>query len=346
MKVAVVFDSPYPGWDHDDHEARMHVETAASYGDEAMPEYQVAHALRARGHEVYLVGSQHDPSYVTQFLSQRPVDIVFNVTEGFRHADDLDFLVPAMLEAEGQPYTGATPQSLILTRNKAISKKILRHHGVLVPQFESWRIGEKVPSKIGPTFPMIVKPLRLDASVGISKSSVVHDRDELAERVAFIHERVGDAAIAEQFVEGRELYVSVMGNGRTLEILPVVEMVFDSKVPPEARIATHAVKWDSDYCERNGIRTTLARRLSKVAMERIHHACRTAYHALWLRDYARFDLRLDDEDRVWLIEANANPYICDGHEIAKAARKAGMDYPTLVERIVKIARKRYKNGLH
>ncbi|HUH03087.1 MAG TPA: hypothetical protein VML75_13920 [Kofleriaceae bacterium] len=346
MKVAVVFDSPYPGWDHDDHEARMHVETAPGYGDEAMPEYQVAHALRARGHEVYLVGSQKDPSYVTQFLSERPVDIVFNVTEGFRHADELDFLVPAILEADGQRYTGAPPQCLILTRNKAISKKILRHHGVLVPAFESWRAGEKVPAKVKLRFPLIVKPLRLDASVGISRSSVVHDRDALADRVAFIHERVGDAAIAEEFVEGRELYVSVMGNGRTLQILPVVEMIFDKQMPAEARIATHAVKWDADYCERNGIRTILARPISKVAMERIHHACRTAYHALWLRDYARFDLRLDAEDRVWLIEANANPYICDGHEIAKAARKAGMDYPTLVENIIKIAQRRYKNGLH
>lgn len=340
MKVAIVFDSPYPDWDHADHEARMELENSSDYDDEAEPEYQVAWALRGRGHDVWLVGARDDPNYVTRFLAEREIDLVWNAAEGFERSDNLDFLLPAILEAGGYPYTGASPQGLMLTRNKAVSKKILRHHGVYVPAFASYRVGEAVPATVDLTFPVIVKPLRLDGSHGISKSSVVRDRDALAERVAFIHERVGDAAIAEEFIAGRELYVSVLGNGDALEQLPVVELVFDKSTRTADRIATRAAKWDGPYRERHGIRSVFARPISRVARERIKVACETAFRALWLRDYARFDLRLDADDNVWVLEANANPYICDGHELAQAALKAGLRYPDLIERIIALAASR------
>jgi D-alanine-D-alanine ligase len=192
---------------------------------------------------------------------------------------------------------------------------------------------------------MIVKPLSSDASVGISKSSIVRDMDALTERVEYIHERFRDAAIAEQFIDGRELYVSVLGNGKRVELLPTVELVFDKeKTKPEERIATQAAKWDDPYRERNGIRSVFARPLSKLAVERLEEACRTAYHALWLRDYARLDVRLDDNDEVWVLEANANPFLAVGHEVANAAEKHGLAYADFIDKIVRAASARYRNG--
>src|SRR5439155_12053266 len=190
-------------------------------------------------------------------------------------------------------------------------------------------------------FPLIVKPLQTDASAGIALASVVANRDALAERVAFVHERFQQPAIAEEFVEGRELYVSVVGN-QDLEILPVVEMVFDKeKNPPEERIATLSAKWHEGYRERKGIRTVFARPIAKAVRAKLEEVCCTAYRALWLHDYARFDLRLAPTGEIWVLEANANPFISYGHDVANAAEKAGMPYPAFIERIVTEARARY-----
>jgi D-alanine-D-alanine ligase len=189
---------------------------------------------------------------------------------------------------------------------------------------------------------LIVKPLQTDASAGIAQASVVQDQESLAERVAFIHERFSQGAIAEEFVDGRELYVSIIGNDDSLEILPLTEMVFDKrKTRPEERIATQFAKWDEAYRERKGIRNVLARPLSKAVRERITETCRMAYRALWLRDYGRLDIRLTDDGGVWVLEANANPFISYGHDMANAAAKAGMEYCDFIQRIVDAAIARY-----
>jgi D-alanine-D-alanine ligase len=167
----------------------------------------------------------------------------------------------------------------------------------------------------------------------------------LRDRVAFIHERFGRGAIAEEFVDGRELYVGVMGNEEELEILPITEMVFDQRrTRPEERIATQLAKWDKSYRERKGIRNVLARPLARSVRDRIGVTCRTAYRALWLRDYARLDLRLTPDGRVWLLEANANPFISYGHDMANAAAKAGMEYADFIQRIVDAAGARYERA--
>jgi D-alanine-D-alanine ligase len=342
MRVAVVFDTPYSGWSHDQHWKRMEEELAGwETGEEPEQEYQVADALRQRGHEVRLVGVEDDPSHLIDELRENPVDLAFNVTESFHGIDRLDYLVPALLEAQEHIYTGAPPLALQLTRNKALTKKILAHHGILVPRFATYRPGEEVPDEPALTFPLIVKPLQLDASIGIAHASVVRDVEGMRERVTFVHERLGGAAIVEEFVEGRELYIGILGNDDKLEILPATELVFDKeKSPPEERIATRAAKWDESYRERRGIKSVLARRLSRSAQEQIQEAAVTAFRTLWLRDYARLDIRLDAEDRVWVLEANANPYLSWGHEFAKAAEKIGIEYPELVERIAKEALER------
>ena len=341
MNVAIVFDSSFEASPADYEEIYEEV-TARSFKGEPDPEYQIARALRSRGHSVWLVGAHDDPTTVTHFLREHDIDMVWNASEGFMSLDKLDFVLPALLDAEQQPYTGASPQCLMVTRNKAMTKKVLAHHGLNVPKFLTYRLGEAVGEDDELFFPAIVKPMRLDASEGISKASVVYDRESLVERVAFVHEKIHDGAIIEQYIEGRELYVSVLGNGEDLEILPIVELIFDPKRNrPEDRIATKLAKWHDPYRAKQKIKQVFARPLSKKAQASIRETCLTAHRALWLRDYARFDLRLDKNDQAWVLEANANPYPSKNHEIANSAKKAGMDYPTFIEKVLSIASERY-----
>ena len=343
MRVAVVFDTPYSGWGHPEHEAQMVREVAAWKVDEPEMEYQIAHALRERGHEVRLLGVCDDLQYLVSCLAEWSPDLVFNSAEAFRGNAALEYLLPGVLEAEGYRYTGAPPLGLQMSRNKAISKKILAYFGIQVPGFVSYRLHEKVESAPPLKFPLFVKPLQSDGSAGIAQASVVQDLASLTDRVAFIHDRFGEGAIAEEFVDGRELYVSVIGNEDSLEVLPIIEMVFDKrKTRPEERIATQSAKWDEAYRARKGIRNVMARPLSKAVRARIYETCRTAYRALWLRDYARLDLRLTADGEIWVLEANANPFISYGHDMANAAAKAGMEYYDFIQRIVDAAVARYE----
>lgn len=335
MRIAVVFDTPYSDWtpeQHAEQSAREH-----ELGDDFEPdmEYQVGRALVDNGHEVLLLGVHDDVRDATTRLSEWKPDVVFNASESFFENFDLDYLIPAMLESQAYRYTGAPPLSLLVTRNKSMSKKILAYHGINVPGFRTYRVGERPKGEVQLRFPLIVKPMGSDGSEGIAKASIVRDDRALARRVAFIHKRFGKPAIAEEYVEGRELYLTMVGNGEKLQILPAVELVFAGGASrPEARIQTKRMKWDYDYRKRHGIKTVYARRMSKVAEERLEQVCRTAFRALWLRDYARIDVRLAKDDQIWFLEANANPYLSFGHNSAEAAHKAGMHYEAFIQRIV------------
>jgi D-alanine-D-alanine ligase len=334
MRIAVVFDTPYPDWTPERHAARAAEEYANRKQVEPEMEYQVARALQKNGHEVLLIGVHDDLRDMSARLAEWKPELVVNATEAFNDNSELDYLIPALLEAEGYRYTGAPPLALLVTRNKAMSKKILAYHGVKVPAFRSWRVGERPGPDIALRFPLIVKPLASDASEGIAQASIVHDVTALAERVDFVHERFGQPAIAEEYIDGRELYATMIGNGDRVEILPIVEMVFDVGSRPEDRIATQSAKWDLGYRKRRGIRNVFARPLSKVARAALEATCHAAYRALWLRDYARCDVRLTPDGEVWFIEANANPFLSYGHDSAEAAHKAGLRYNAFIQRIV------------
>ena len=337
MRIAVVFDTPYDGWDHPDHERQMTTEVAAWKHDEPEMEYQIADALRRRGHEVYLLGVRNDLDYLVASLAELRPDLVFNAVEAFHGDPTLEYLVPGMLEAEGYPYTGSPPLALLVSRNKAMSKKILAFHGIRIPRFVTYRPGERI-AEPELQFPLIVKPLQADASEGIAQASVVQDSAALRERVSRMHDRFRQPAIAEEFVEGRELYVSLIGNGDDLTVLPITEMVFDKrKTRPEERIATQSAKWDEEYRARKGIRNVFARPLSSGVRSRIIEICRTAFRYLWLRDYARLDVRVAADGEVWFLEANANPFISYGHDMSNAAAKAGMDYYNFIQHLVDVA---------
>ena len=334
MRIAVVFDWAFD-WSPDQHAAQMAKEIKNRRNVEPWMQYQVANSLRRNGHEVLLFGIKDDPHAMSSVLGEWKPDLVFNATEAFLDNSHLDYLVPALLEAEGYRYTGAPPLALLVTRNKSMSKKILAFHDVKVPSFNSFRVGEAPDENTNLRFPVIVKPLAADASEGISQASIVYDMKALAERIAWVHEKFSQAAIAEEYIEGRELYATMIGNGDNVQVLPIVEMVFDPESSrPEERIATQKSKWDLKYRERRGIRNVFARKLAKDAHERLMRACHVAYRAFWLRDYARIDVRLTKDNEIWFIEANANPYLSYGHDSAESAHKAGLRYDAFIQRIV------------
>jgi D-alanine-D-alanine ligase len=338
MRVAVVFNTPHADWTPERHEAQLATEFANEKQAEPEMEYQIAHALRKTGHEVLLLGVHDDLRDMSARLADWKPALVFNATEAFLANSELDYLIPALLEAEGYRYTGAPPLSLLVTRNKSMSKKILAYHGVNVPAFASYRVGETPSDVQGLRFPLIVKPLMADASEGIAQASIVHDIGSLVDRVAFVHERFAQPAIAEEYIEGRELYATIIGNGESIEILPIVEMTFDTAGSrPEDRIATRSAKWDLGYRERRGIKNVFARRMAKATKERLAEICLMSYRAFWLRDYARIDVRLAADGQIWFIEANANPFLSEGHDSAESARKAGMNYQAFIQRIVDLA---------
>lgn len=345
MRVVVAFDTPYADWTPDEHRRQMDTELAGNGAHEPEMEYQVAGALLACGHEVLLVGVHKDPRVLLDHCATWKPDVVVNLAESFNGDGSLDYVCATLLDAAAHRYTGSAPLALQVTRDKAMSKKILAYHGIRVPAFVMYRTREKVTEPPALEFPLIVKPLAADASLGIARASVVDDVAALTDRVAFVHERFRQPAIAEQFIAGRELYAGTLGNDERMQVLPLTELVFDKeKTEPEQRIATQAAKWADDYRKRWGIRTVLARPLSAKARERIERVCREAGRALWLRDYARFDLRLTDDDEVWVLEANANPFISKGHEMANAAAKVGLPYPQFVDRIVQEAVARYERA--
>jgi D-alanine-D-alanine ligase len=336
VKVAVVFDTVRPEWEDADYQKEV-----AAGVEEA--EYDVARALAANGHEVCLVGVQDQLAPMLERLAAFQPKLVFNGCEGFRGAAQHEYAVAAVLEMHGYRYTGSSPTGLLVARNKSLTKKILAYHGIRVPTFAEFGPGEDAvrPSEL--RFPLIVKPLLEDASVGIAQASVVEDDASLAERVGFIHEKYRQAAIVEELVDGRELYVGLVGNAK-LEVLPLIELTFGDQDTGDHRIATYKAKWDEEYRRRKGIRNVFAKSLPADVLARIAAACTTAFRALSLQDYGRVDVRLAHDHEVYVLEVNPNPFIAQAHEMADAADKAGMPYARFVQRIVDAALERTRGA--
>ena len=295
-------------------------------------EYDVIETLREQGHEVRVLGVHDDLAGIRPAAGFFEPHIVFNLMEAFAGITTYDQNVVSYLELLHLRYTGCNPRGLILARDKALSKKLLAYHRIPVPDFCVIKYGRKpvLPKKM--QFPLIVKSLFFEASAGISQASVVEDQEQLARRVQFIHDSLGTAAIVEQFIDGRELYVGVLGNER-LEVLPVWEMSFAQMPENRWRIATERVKWNTQYQKKNGIMTDAAT-LSAADIERIQRVAKRAYRALDLNGYARIDLRMDDEGRVYVLEANPNPNLAYGEDFAESAETSGISYERLLERII------------
>jgi len=295
-------------------------------------EYDVIETLREMGHEVRVLGVHDDLAGIRPTAGFFEPHIVFNLMEAFAGVTTFDQNVVSYLELLRLRYTGCNPRGLIFARDKALSKKLLAYHRIPVPDFSVVRYGRKaaLPKKMH--FPLIVKSLFFEASAGISQASVVEDEDQFARRVQFIHESLGTAAIVEQFIDGRELYVGVLGNER-LDVLPVWEMSFAQMPENRWRIATERVKWNTQYQKKNGIMTNAAK-LDAAAIDYIQRIAKRAYRALDLNGYARIDLRMDEEGRAYVLEANPNPNLAYGEDFAESAEVNGVSYEQLLERII------------
>jgi D-alanine-D-alanine ligase len=296
-------------------------------------EYDVVSTLRAAGHEVRPLGVENELKPIRDEIESWKPDVVFNLLEQFHGEAVYDQNVASYLELLRVPYTGCNPRGLVLARGKDLSKKLLVYHRIPLPAFAVFPPRRKVrrPPRLG--LPLIVKSLNEDASYGISQASVVDSDEKLAERVTFIHERIGTAAIAEQYIEGREIYVGVLGNER-LRVLPIWELEFGS-LPQGARaIATEKAKHNLEYQQRHDIVVGPAKDLSPQLVASIERAAKRIYRTLELDGYARIDFRLSTDGIPYYIEANPNPEIAKVEEFASAALHAGIEYPDLIQRIV------------
>lgn len=302
-------------------------------------EYDVVSTLRAAGHEVKPLGVQDELKPIREEIDNWKPDIVFILLEEFQGQAVYDQNVASYLELMRVPYTGCGPRGLMLAREKDISKTLVHHHRIPVPAFHVFPMNSKVQRPARLALPLIVKSLSEDASLGISQASVVDSDEKLVERVAFIHERVGTPAIAEQYIEGREIYVGVLGNDR-LRVLPVWELRFDNLAEGSWPIATEKVKHDTDYQERRGILHGPAKNLEPEVRARIQNIAKRVYRTLKLDGYARVDFRLAADGTPYFIEANPNPEIAKSQEFAYAAKQAGLGYRALLNRILALGLKR------
>jgi len=306
-------------------------------------EYDVVSTLRASGHEVHPIGVQDELKPVRDAIEGFKPQVVFNLLEEFHGEVIYDHNVASYLELMQVPYTGCNPRGLMLARGKDLSKTLVHHRRIAVPAFAVFPMRRKVKRPKRLELPLIVKSLSVDASFGISQASVVETDEKLAERVTFIHEKVGTAAIAEQYIEGRELYVGVLGNDR-LRVLPVWELKFGKMAQSARHIATEKVKHDTNYQERLGILDGPAKDLTPDMRSRIQRIAKRVYRTLELDGYARIDFRLSADGTPYFIEANPNPEIAKSQEFATAARHDGLAYPDLLHRILALGISRAAAG--
>lgn len=299
-------------------------------------EWDVARGLRAAGHEVRFLGVSHDLAPIARLLAAWRPHAVVNLLMEFAGEGALQAHVVAHLELLGAAVTGCDARGILLTRDKALAKTILHHHGIPTPAFAVFARGRRAARAPGLRFPLIVKSLDEEASLGISQASVVRSDAQLSERVAFVHRRVGSDAIAEEYVEGRELTLGVLGNQR-LTVLPAWELRFARLPARSLPIATERAKFDPSHRRRIGVRRGRARGLSAQAEAALGRLARRAYRALGLSGHARLDLRLGADGRPQLIEVNATPDLAAGEDLAASAAAAGIPYPRLLERILALA---------
>jgi D-alanine-D-alanine ligase len=298
-------------------------------------EYDVVSTLTAMGHEVQTLPVHDDLGEIRRLVSEWKPHIAFNLLEGFDDITIFDQNVVSLLELLKLPYTGCNPRGLLMARDKSLSKKLLAYHRIPVPEFEVFRIGRPIRRPKRLPFPLIVKSLTQEASIGISQASVVDSDEKLKERVAFIHESIRTAALVEQYVEGREIYVGILGN-QALQAMPVWELFFTNMPEGSKRIATDRVKWSVKYQKKYGIDSGPARDLPEAQAVAIQHLCKRTFRALELSGYARVDLRLEENGNVWVIEANPNPQIAKGEDFAASAEKVGLSYETVLQRIINL----------
>jgi D-alanine-D-alanine ligase len=295
-------------------------------------EFDVVEALQVLGHEVVKLGVGDDVAAIRDAVQTLQPHVAFNLLVEFHGAGTYDQHVASYLELLRTNYTGCNPRGLTLARDKALSKEVLAYHRVRAPRFQTFARGRPVRKLARLRFPLFVKCVNEEASLGISGASLVRDDAALVERVEWLHAQTGCDAIAEEYVEGRELYVGVLGNTR-LCTFPARELLIDHLPKGAPTIATRRVKWDKAYQRKMGVRTAFAELPEALARE-LARVARRAYKCLRMSGYGRLDFRLDPEGRLFLLEANPNADLSRDDDFAEAAEGAGIGYERLIQRLL------------
>jgi D-alanine-D-alanine ligase len=326
LKVLVTIDvnfDPAPGYDFRQHFGQGDWETTTD----------VVQALERLGHEPIIAAVHRDVLAAADAVRTHRPDIVFNLVEALDGDRSHEPAFAGLLEMLGVPYTGVDSAGLALCKNKGVAKKILAYHRIRVPRFvvSHRRRPLKRLDRFG--YPAFVKPMSQESSAGISRKSLVQNAEDCLERVRFIHERQGEDAMIEEFVDGREFYVGVAGRNR-LTVFPPRELFFDHVPDGTPAFATYKAKWDADYRKRWGIHNGPADELPEKVAQALLEVSRRTVQALQIDGYVRVDLRLTRAHEVVVIEANPNPSLARDEDFAQAAGAAGLEYDALVQRIV------------
>jgi D-alanine-D-alanine ligase len=295
-------------------------------------EYDVTSTLRAMGHEVIPIGLYDETDVIRQAIQDHSPHVAFNLIEEFDRQPLFDQHVVSYLELKRLPYTGCNPRGLTIAHDKALTKKILAYHRINVPNFAVYPQRRKVRRPRRLKFPLLVKSVIVEGSVGISQASIVNSDEKLSERVEFIHRQTNSPAIAEEYIEGREIYVGVIGNNYLRTYTPwELEM---TKLPEgTANIATGKVKWNPKYQEKVGLKTHAADCTPELR-KRLESLSKRIYRLLSLSGYARLDYRVTEDGRIYLLEANPNPQIAHKEDFADSAEDCGVQYGPLLQKIM------------
>ena len=328
LKILVLFDGVQPTPIDADLSKEMKTE-------EWQTEANVMAALGELGHTAEHLAIFDEVDLVRQKMESFAPDVLFNLVEQFKNNPGFDQNIVSLLEMQGVPFTGCGSTGLTLCKHKGISKKILGHHGIPTPSFVVIPRGQRIGGPRQLKFPILVKPVKDEASYGISRASFVQNEEQFRERIAFIHEKHKSDAIAEEYIDGRELYVSIMGNTR-LRVLPIRELVFREVPANEPKIATYKAKWDEEYRKRWGLDGQFAEDLDPALVKEIEQMCKDIYRLLTIDGYARIDLRLTADNKIYFIEANPNPHLAADEDFAQSAAKAGLKYPQLIQAIIRL----------
>ena len=327
LKVLALFDAMEPTTLDQDLSAELKT-------DNRKTEANVLDALRQLGHVTEHLAIFDNLDLIQQKLQSFAPHVIFNLADQFKNNRAFDQHIVSFLAMRGVPFTGCGSTGLTLCKHKGISKKILGYHRIHTPDFVTIARGKRPARPKRLRFPILVKPLKEEASLGISQASFVETDEQFKDRVQFIHEKYDNDVIAEEYIEGRELYVSLLGNHR-LQVFPIRELIFREVPPDEPKIATYKAKWDEEYRKRWGLQNQFAEALDPDLVAGIEQTCKRIYHLLTIDGYARLDLRLTPDNQVYFIEANPNPMLAADEDFAQSALKSGLPYPQLIDRIIR-----------
>ncbi|MBI2606762.1 MAG: ATP-grasp domain-containing protein [Deltaproteobacteria bacterium] len=304
--------------------------------DDWKPEVLLVRALKNLGHDVKPFGLFDDIRPLIDEVTRDRPDLVFNQCEAFRGGRQHEPNAASLLELLDLKYTGASAHALQICKDKSLTKKILSFHRIRVPRFVVSKKARPLRKLPGFAFPAFTKPLKLEASEGIAQMSFADNEKDALDRVRFIHESLGTDAIVEEYIEGRELYVGVLGNER-LKILPTRELFFAQVPDGEPKFATFKAKWDDNYRKKWGIKGGAAKPIAPKAEKHLADVSRKIYQLFQVRGFARIDFRLTPADEIVFLEANPNPSLAKDDDFALAAEKAGITYEQLLEQIIALA---------